>query len=237
MKLSKIAAVSVLGLSTFVLSSHSTFAATESSGSSKTTVSFTPGTSIINPVDPTDPTKPLNPPGPTDPTDPPTGNAGPLSLDYVSSVAFGSKEISNKSEVYTSTSKKPFIQVSDLRGTGAGWTVTAKASKFTDGTADTLPGAVLTFKDGDFTSTSTSTAPTVEQSIVLNADGSTSSKVFSAIPGAGLGTWVARWLGPNPNVDDGALNDKVTLTIPVGSATVGNHEATVTWTLTDAPGL
>jgi len=38
-------------------------------------------------------------------------------------------------------------------------------------------------------------------------------------------------------VNDGALNDNVTLTIPAGSATIGNHEVTITWTLTDAPGL
>ncbi|MBC8932803.1 WxL domain-containing protein, partial [Escherichia coli] len=31
--------------------------------------------------------------------------------------------------------------------------------------------------------------------------------------------------------------NNVQLTIPAGSATLGDHEATITWTLSDAPGV
>lgn len=239
MKFSRIAAVSVLGMTTLFGGAKPGFAETDglpSTGSSNASIQFTQGSGPVAPVDPTDPTNPLFPPGPTDPTDPPTGNTGSLTLDYVSSVQFGSNEISTTTQVYSSKSKKGFIQVSDRRGTGDGWTVTAKASKFSNGTTDTLPGSVLTFKNGEVVSTSTSQSPIPEQTITLNTDGSSISKIVSAKSGSGLGTWVTRWLGQEPEVIEGE-NNKITLTIPAGSATVGNHEATITWTLTDAPGI
>ncbi|WP_088072364.1 WxL domain-containing protein [Gottfriedia luciferensis] len=235
MKFSKIVAIGVVSVVSTV-GAHSTFAAETSKGSSKVGVEFIAGSGPVTPVDPVDPEKPLDP-GPTDPTDPPTGETGPLTLDYVSSVHFGTKEISSNNQVYFSKSKKPFIQVTDRRGTGEGWKVTAKASKFSNGSYESLPGAVISFKNGTVASASNGNAPTPSQSITLNADGSTASTVVTAAPNSGLGTWLTRWLGPNPNVNDGAENENVTLTIPGGSATVGNHEATITWTLTDAPGL
>ncbi|WP_088012278.1 WxL domain-containing protein [Gottfriedia acidiceleris] len=237
MKFTKVALVSLIGMSSLVGAANSTFAEISSVGNSKSSITFVAGTGPVTPVDPTNPIEPLEPSGPTDPTDPPTGNAGSLTLDYVSSVDFGVNEISNKTEVYSAKSKKPFIQVSDRRGTGEGWSVTAKASKFTNGLVDSLPGAIITFKNGSVISLTASGSPVATETIALNTDGSTASPVVSASQGKGFGTWVTRWLGPNPEVNDGALNDNVTLTIPAGSATIGNHEATITWTLTDAPGL
>ncbi|XZF74789.1 WxL domain-containing protein [Bacillus sp. AL-1R] len=237
MKVSKIVAIGVVSISTIVGAANTSFAAVASQANSKAGVTFKEGSSPINPVDPTDPTTPLEPTDPTNPTNPPTGESGPLTLDYVSSVQFGSKEISISNEVYSSTSKKPFIQVSDRRGTGAGWKVTAKASRFSNGISETLPGAVLTFKNGSVATPGIGTSPTPAQTITLNTDGLTESLVVTAEPGTGLGTWLTRWLGPNPNVNDGALNNNVTLQIPGGSATIGNHEAVVTWTLVDAPGV
>ena len=56
---------------------------------------------------------------------------GPLSLDYVSSIDFGTQKITMfEKKTYESTSLKPFIQVTDNRGTGAGWKVTAAACSF-----------------------------------------------------------------------------------------------------------
>lgn len=237
MKFTKIALVSVIGMTSLVGATHSTFAEVSSVGNSKAAITFLAGSGPVTPVDPTNPTKPLVPSGPTDPTDPPTGNAGSLTLDYVSSVEFGANEISNKTEVYSAKSKKPFIQVTDRRGTGEGWSIVAKSSKFTNGTVDTLPGAIISFKNGTTVSLSTGGSPVINKTISLNTDGSIASTVVAASAGTGFGTWVTRWLGPTPEENDGALNDNVTLTIPAGSATVGNHEATITWTLTDAPGL
>lgn len=237
MKVSKIVAIGVVSFSTLVGAANTSFAAVASQANSKAAINFTEGSGPVTPVDPTDPATPLEPIGPTDPTDPPTGETGPLTLDFVSSVQFGSKEVSSSDQVYSSTSKKPFIQVSDRRGTGAGWKVTAKASKFTNGASESLPGAVLTFKNGSVVTPGSGTGPTPAQTITLNTDGLTESSVVTAEAGTGLGTWLTRWLGPNPDVNDGAVNNNVTLQIPGGTATVGNHEAIVTWTLVDAPGV
>ncbi|PGS48315.1 WxL domain-containing protein [Bacillus sp. AFS041924] len=236
MKVSKIVAVGVLSIASFVGAANSALAAVTSQADSKVGVNFTPGSGPVTPVDPTDPQNPLEPTGPTDPTDPPTGETGPLTLDYVSSVQFGSQEISSTDQIYASISKKPFIQVSDRRGTGGGWKVTAKASKFNNGESESLLGAVVTFKNGSVVTPGGGTNPTPIQTITLNTDGTTESAVVTAENGSGLGTWITRWLGPTPDVDDGELNNNVTLKIPGGSATVGNHEATITWTLVDAPG-
>ena len=126
-----------------------------------------------HPLDPEDPKEPLDPDDPNNPDDEPTGNDGPLSLDYVSSIDFGTqKVIINKEQTYESTSLKPFIQITDNRGTGAGWKVTAAASPFNDGTKDTLSGAKITFNNGEVVSPTTGlVAPTPETSIVLSTDG------------------------------------------------------------------
>lgn len=196
--------------------------AVTSVGDSKATIKFIAGTGVVDPVDPTDPG---------------TGNTGALTLDYVSSVAFGEQEISSNEATYSATSRKPFIQVSDRRGTGKGWYVTATASAFQDeyGT-NSLAGATLSFQNGEAVSASTTTtSPTASQKVDIPTDGTSIVDVISAEETEGMGTWINRWLGATPN-DVDSLNDNVKLVIPAGSATLGDHEATITWTLSDAPG-
>ncbi|PZF87928.1 WxL domain-containing protein [Listeria ivanovii] len=211
--------------------------AVTSVGDSKATIKFIAGTGVVDPVDPTDPTKPLDSVDPSNPTDPGTGNTGALTLDYVSSVAFGEQEISSNEATYSATSRKPFIQVSDRRGTGKGWYVTATASAFQDeyGT-NSLAGATLSFQNGEAVSASTTTtSPTASQKVDIPTDGTSVVDVISAEETEGMGTWINRWLGATPD-DVDSLNDNVKLVIPAGSATLGDHEATITWTLSDAPG-
>ena len=88
-------------------------AATVSTVTSNATVTFTPGTEPTGPVDPDDPSKPLDPPGQG------TGESGPLSIDYVPNITFGSQAISGSQKVYNASELKPFVQVTDIRGTGA----------------------------------------------------------------------------------------------------------------------
>lgn len=229
--------VGLISISSVTLFAPSAFAVT-SEGDSKASIKFKAGTGIVNPVDPEDPSKPIEPTDPSNPTDPGTGNTGSLTLDYVSSVNFGEHEVSSKEESYSSTARKPFIQVSDRRGTGAGWKVTATASAFKneEGTAS-LSGAELSFKNGETASTSTTaTSPKAVQKVELPTDGTSIVNVVSAKESEGMGTWINRWFGATPN-DTASLNDNVKLTIPAGSATLGDHEATITWTLSDAPGV
>lgn len=227
----------VVCVGSITLMAPTAFAAT-SLGDSKASVNFKVGTGMVNPVDPTDPANPLDPLDPSNPTDPGTGNTGPLTLDYVSSVAFGEQEVSSNEQTYSSTSRKPFIQVSDRRGTGKGWSVTATASGFqNEDNAASLAGATLSFQNGESASASTTTtSPTASKQVDLPTDGASIVKVVSAKETEGMGTWINRWFGATPD-DADSLNDNVKLTIPGGSATLGSHEATITWTLSDAPGI
>lgn len=206
---------------------------------SEATINFKEGTDIPGVVDPTDPEipwLPIEPTDPTDPTDPPTGQNGPLTLDYVSSVDFGEHEIEGKTAVYESTILRPFIQVSDRRGTGAGWNVTASVGEFETAIEEekkqTLKGFKLSFSNGSVISTSNSLKPTPSNNVELiaNAD---AVNVVTAEEDTGLGTWVNRWF-PTAGATDG-LNDSVTLEVPAGAATLGAHAATITWSLSDAP--
>lgn len=208
----------------------------ESSGNSDAIVNFTEGTTPPDVVDPTDPDKPIDKEDPENPTNPPTENTGPLSMDYVSSVDFGTNQISSKRAVYESTSKKPFIQVSDARGTGSGWDVTASVSNFVNDSGESsLPGAALSFENGEIKTTSDNVSqdnpPTGSQNIVLATDG-TPANVMTANNDQGLGTWIERWF---PTKQESSTNNNVTLAVPAGSASTGTHTAEVTWTLTSAP--
>lgn len=196
---------------------------------SKATVDFEAGTGIPEIVDPTDPTIPLEP---LEPGNPGTGDQGPLTLDYVSNLDFGQHEIEGKTAVYETTNLKPFIQVTDRRGTGAGWNVTATVTEFSNGDKTTLPGSKLAFSNGEAVSTSVLTKPISNTAVELVAGGD-AVNVVTAEEDAGLGTWVNRWL---PSESDAVLNNNVTLEVPTGAATLGEHTAMVTWSLMDAPG-
>ena len=196
---------------------------------SNATVEFEVGTGIPGVVDPIDPSKPLDP---IEPGNPPTDDNGPLTLDYVSFVDFGEHEIEGQTAVYESTNLKPFIQVTDRRGTGAGWNVTATVTEFSNGEKATLPGSKLAFSNGEAASTSVLTKPIPNTNVELVAGGD-AVNVVTAEEGVGLGTWVNRWL---PSESDAVLNNNVTLEVPTGAATLGKHTATITWSLADAPG-
>src|SRR5690606_7882454 len=226
--------LSVLLLAPFALfSAAKAFA--QSSFTSNASITFVPGEGTPPVLDPTDPTQPFEPGvEPGDTSDDPTNDAGPLTLDYVSSLDFGSHSIESEATIYESTVLRPFIQVTDRRGIGDGWHVTAQLSAFANETETTLPGAVLTLKNGSVISTTTGGEPTANDPVALYAGGA-AEIVVNAQENEGLGTWITRWFPVNPSVPN--VNDSVTLEIPAGAATVGDHQATITWTLHDAPGF
>lgn len=201
-------------------------AATVSTVTSEATVTFTPGTEPSSPVDPDDPSKPLDPLGQG------TGEAGPLSIYYVPSITFGSQPISGSQQIYNASELKPFVQVTDARGTGAGWNVIAKATPFNDGTADSLKGSTISLKGGyDLSANTSATKPIPSNPVVLTTD-NTEATVLVAAENSGLGTWIDRWYPTETTVTS---NDNVTLTVPSGTATAKTHTSTITWTLADAP--
>lgn len=161
-----------------------------------------------------------------------TGQTGPLTLDFVSNLEFGIHEVEIAEKVYESKTMTPYIQVSDRRGLGSGWNVTAQASSFSSDGAATLPGAFLTLRNGEaLTNLKDLASPTVNQNIELYTNGE-AINIVTANENEGLGSWITRWL---PSAE-ATLNDHATLTIPQAAASPGRHVSTLTWTLTDAPG-
>ncbi|MBC1975262.1 WxL domain-containing protein [Listeria booriae] len=229
LKMAMVAGISVLALTT---TTESAFAQVASKAESNNHIIFEAGNSITDPVDPTDPGNP-NPPNPVDPTDPEnpgTGNEGPLSIDYVSNIEFGTNKISSKAIVYNAKNENPFVQVTDNRGTGAGWTLTAKATAFQskDG-SKVLKGAELSFKNGTLKTLpdNISEAPMNQDVTFVNSD---AQVVMTAKENTGRGTWI--------NVYDDTLNNnqKVQLKVLPGTADVDtDYTAKIDWELTDAP--
>lgn len=202
---------------------------------SEATVEFEIQEEAIAPVDPMEPGEP-NPDAAEQGNI--TGDTDPLSLDFVSNIDFGSHEVDLEGDIYEAETAIPYIQVTDRRGPGEGWHVTAAANQFTNGAGgpSSLPGATINFNNGEADSVSSSAAPTVTGEIELITGGDPVQVVTSSggaqTEAVGLGTWVVRWIAQN---DVTTTNDSVTLDIPAASATEGSHTTTIDWTLTDGP--
>lgn len=196
------------------------------SKTSNATITFNEPNDSVEILDPTDPTKPLKPQPNEGDTGGKTGDKGPLTLDYVTNLDFGTHDVSIAAQTYKSTNQnpQPFTQVTDRRSTSDGWKLTLKAAKFQNQNVDTLPGASLTFKDGTAASNLTNlTGPTVNNPINITTGGE-AANVAVASAGQGRGTWVTRW-----------SNENVELTVPQAAATQGTHTSVLTWTLTAGP--
>lgn len=227
--LTTIVGVTLLGLTG---TTTSVFAAAVSNANSTNHITFKAGTDVTDPTDPTDPDNPnpTNPIDPTDPTNPGTGNQGPLSIDYVSNIEFGTQEIGSGTTVYHAKNENPFVQVTDKRGTGSGWNLTAKATAFksTDGTK-VLTGAELTFQNGVLKkkTSNISGAPANSDVTFSNAD---AQMMINAEADTGRGTWLDVFSG---NLDD---NENVQLKVLSGTADADvEYTSTISWELADAP--
>lgn len=199
-------------------------------------ISLTDGSGQVTPpLDPTDPTNP-NPESPTDPEDPNnngTGNVGPLSIDYVSNFTFGEHKISGSDMTFYAKNANPYVQVTDTRGTGAGWTVQASISDFTSASkTSTLKGAQLTLKNPEAKSASqatTSEAPNGTSKLDFNTSKQT---VVVSKKGAGKGTWLNVYSAESGKTE----NTNVVLSVPAGSPEANTtYTATINWELLDAP--
>lgn len=224
---------------------------------SKGGVQFVPNTDPTNPVDPTDPDPevPVNPIDPVDPEGPNPGTDGPLSIDFASSLDFGVNKIANTNQTYfaraqTYTDIDPtanYVQISDNRGTNAGWTLKVKQeSQFSATTAtlnNVLTGAKITLKNASVASNSSATAPRENDEIVLNPDG-TESLVMSAANLTGAGTWVNSWgtvetvseVNSEGETVEVAVTKDVSLEVPGSTPKDAvKYQTNLVWTLTDVP--
>ncbi|WP_445449204.1 WxL domain-containing protein [Enterococcus lactis] len=216
-------------LSTLNVQADETIEPAKDSATSTAKITFTGDNSDpVNPVDSDDPDNPVNPVDPDDPDNHGTGDNGPLSIDYVSNITFGTQDISTTSQVYNAENAEPHVQITDKRGVEGGWTLTAAATKFVASDNSELKGAELSFKNGvaETTSDNTSKAPVTSDLIFDNTEAKT---VMTADSLKGQGTWLDVFKGTEGN------NTNVQLSVPSGSAQAKEYTSTITWTLTAGP--
>ncbi|MHC5448235.1 WxL domain-containing protein [Listeria monocytogenes] len=274
----KVTTASLLALGLIVapvLSGDFASAATSVTKDSKAIVKFdkstTPDPDPVNP-DPVDP-DPVIP----DPTDPPLGTDG-LWILAVSDWDFGTHNVSSLSsgalnvhaaddtistyvdangngqqdlpgEVSVTKKVTPYAQISDVRGTNTGWTLSVTGSAFKDSStpAKTIPGAELTIPKSTVSSaTSTAQAPTGYDSVTISMTGGAAVPVMAAKDmqtatptnfndDQGMGTWTDSFGSQAVSATD---TSKPKLSIPKNVVVAdGTYQSTLTWTLSDTPAV
>lgn len=209
----------------------------------------------LHPENP-DPSKPVEPVNPIDPEKPVRpGTEGPLSIDFVSDFQFGEQAISTKDETYLAfpqtykgeqADSANYVQVTDKRGTAAGWTLSVTQKDDFKATVETendhLEGLELTLAadQGKVNSTSDSAEP-VGENVVLSGAGS-HADILTADQLAGTGTWTSTigQLIDNPNEEKieeiPQLNEGVELFIPGEVQTDAvTYSTTLNWALEQKP--
>ncbi|EPE5675202.1 WxL domain-containing protein [Listeria monocytogenes] len=274
----KVTTASLLALGLIVapvLSGDFASAATSVTKDSKGIVKFdkstTPDPDPVNP-DPVDP-DPVIP----DPTDPPVGTDG-LWILAVSDWDFGTHNVSSLSsgalnvhaaddtistyvdangngqqdlpgEVSVTKKVTPYAQISDVRATNTGWTLSVTGSAFKDSStpAKTIPGAELTIPKSTVSSaTSTAQAPTGYDSVTISMTGGAAVPVMAAKDmqtatptnfndDQGMGTWTDSFGSQAVSATD---TSKPKLSIPKNVVVAdGTYQSTLTWTLSDTPAV
>lgn len=212
----------VMLLSISILGAAMSFAAEEEQGpkkaDSKVNVGVEPGDDTETPTDPIDPEDPENP------GEGGTGQTGPLTIDMVTNLDFGTFKLTSGAVTVTANKdkkKNPMAQVTDKRGTGAGWTLDVAISDFQSTDSHVLKGAELSIPKGELKSNVLDQTIAPETfALVVNKDPQT---IMAATKDKGLGTWANSYEKTQTN-----------LTIPAGNY-VGEYGATMTWTLSNAP--
>lgn len=154
--------------------------------------------------------------------------AGELKLTSVPSLDFGTQSIVGTEQNYTADTIQQNIQISDLRGSGNGWHLTASLSKFrlddVDSTTETLQGAYITISNQKISCDNISLEkPECEKEVILTS-GSASATILTAQKEKGMGIWNDDW-----------DKESAVLTILPGTAKVGTSHAVIDWSLQDTP--
>ncbi|MEI5989736.1 hypothetical protein A5881_001229 [Enterococcus termitis] len=197
------------------------------------------------PVNPTDPNEIVKPGPNTDGTNPhQPSTKGPLSLNYISNLKFGTQTANGNDAVYqvkpdrvidskeTEIEVPNYVQVTDHRGTNSGWTLLVKQDGAFKNGAHSLAGTELVFTSPVLASKSgkDTTSPSANANFTLTADGN-SAMVMYAATDQGMGTWVDRF---GKNLEEAKTG--IQLKIPGDSKKVaGFYQTSLTWTLTDTP--
>ncbi|WP_412988859.1 WxL domain-containing protein [Pediococcus siamensis] len=229
--------LSIISISGLALGALAPVTALADTRTENTTASATFKENTTEPVDPVDPTDPEQPGGGEG-----TGEAGPLSIDYVSNFNFGTHDVPTADTVYTAEddtgSDKTFpnyVQVSDRRaGDPKGWSLTVSQNgDFKDSSADSLTGAEILMGTGTVKTTS-NTYPESNKTVSSTTDGTAldpngaTMNVMSAKAGGGSGTWL--------DVFGTEGNATVKLSVPAAAhPNADSYSTTLTWSLADTP--
>lgn len=156
-----------------------------------------------------------------------TFTAGELKLLSAPVLDFGSHTISDVEEEYEAVSVSTDARVSDLRGSGGGWTLMASLSPFAlegDG-GPTLQAATIRITSPVVSAVNGNigSPPKAVVDVELRSDG-TETPVLQASADEGMGVWSLLW---------SAASTK--LTVKPGTAQNGKSVATLTWSLQSAP--
>ncbi|MCL2114368.1 MAG: WxL domain-containing protein [Streptococcaceae bacterium] len=218
------------------------------------TDSVTPPVNPDNP-DPTDPVNPENPDG----SNPEVGGNGPLSIDFASSLSFGTQKISSSDKTYYAAPQKladgsyvpDYVQVTDNRGSFAGWSLYVNwdgqfrrtgAQATSTAAGDVLTGAQLNFTSGVANNSNTAITPSATASYTLGDDtGASQQLVMNAVANKGMGTSVAKY-GDVSDYDGtyttNGTKSPITLTVPGSTVKAADTYTTnLTWTLSSTPDL
>lgn len=217
-------------------------AADETSLRSEGQIEFVPSTEITDPTDPTDPGNPIDPIDPINPEEPPgSGTGGPLSIDFASTFYFGQQTITSQDRTYMAQPQRyrvdgvekvgpNFVQVTDNRGSAAGWKVVVKqADQFHTDQQVELAGAVLQLTNGRVVSASSAPPPAGTSQLRLTPG--VEALILDARVGSGAGTFLLDW-----GHDETSAGQSIHLTVPGASAKYAEkYQTTFIWSLSTTP--
>lgn len=214
-------------------------AATVATGNQTTTgnVQFIPNTDTTTSVDPANPDgsgKPF-PGDPADPDNQGTGSRGLLTLDYLSNLKFQQKSLTNGMITATASNRQAFVQLSDRRGTGTGWSLMLKPEQLRGEQDDAkISAATVALGSAYFLSsggnvsqrptvmaTATQALPIGSYSLIAQAQGSPGKR-------QGVGTWLLRL---NTSASEPTQLKVLAAAVPSEQT----YQGTLSWMLTDAP--
>lgn len=247
MNLIKLATLSTIMVASLSATGLSAFAADNDTTSDAKVMFKADDGGTTNPTDPTDPGKPV------DPTDPVNPTTGALRIDFASQINFGEQTISGAAKDYyalytelqpldeagqASGAKKyvpHYVQVTDNRGSNAGWNLTVSGTTFKNSTGEVLTGAALTLSDATLSSEMADTLKpsTVTPEVTV---GTTPAELVSAEADKGMGTWVDSF-GTTPGMSSTDTNKSVKIHVPAEAKKIAGetYTSTLTWTINDTP--
>ncbi|KRK95526.1 hypothetical protein FD25_GL000909 [Levilactobacillus acidifarinae DSM 19394] len=154
-------------------------------------------------------------------------------MDYISNLKFQQRGVTGNFITATATNQRAFVQISDRRGTGTGWSLLLKPEPLVgQKDATSIEAATLSLGSAYFLASGANItkAPAFVAKSALPMNSYSLVARAQSVPGdrQGMGTWLLR------------LNTKSTdpTTLNVASSAVTtqqNYQGTLSWLLTDAP--